>query len=146
MATYNVTQGSVNLAPRSEERSIGDLIGDLTRETSQLVREEINLARTEITDKATKAGKDVGLVAAGGALAYMGALALVAFLILGLIALGLPAWASALIVSLALIGIGAGLAVSGLNNLKMINPTPRQTMASLGQDAQAVKAAITEGH
>jgi hypothetical protein len=137
MATYNVT--------RNEDRSIGDLLGDLTRETSQLVREEINLARTEITDKASKASKDIGMVAAGGALAYLGALALVAFFVLGLIAMGLAPWLSALLVAVVLMGIGAGMAMSGINNLKAMNPAPRQTMQSVSQDAQAVKSAVTGG-
>ncbi|MBC8103961.1 MAG: phage holin family protein [Cytophagales bacterium] len=131
MATYNVTQPSATGPRPAEERSIGELFGDLTRETTQLVRQEINLAKTEMSVKATKVGKDIGLIAAGGVLAYTGLLALVAFLILALIQAGLTPWVSALLVGVVLAGIGGALAVSGLNKLKKVDPVPHQTMEAL---------------
>jgi len=130
MTTYEVTQPPA--APRpAEERSIGELIGDLTRETTQLVRQEINLAKTEMTVKAAKVGKDVGLIAAGGVLAFAGALTLVAFIVLALIALGLKAWVAALLVGVVLTGIGGALAMSGISKLKQVDPVPHQTVEAL---------------
>jgi len=67
-----------------QERSLGELLGDLTREITTLVRQEMALAKAEMSQKAAKVGKDVGFIAAGGLVAYAGLLALVAALILGL--------------------------------------------------------------
>jgi len=131
MTTYEVTQSPPATSRPSDDRSIGELIGDLTRETTQLVRQEINLAKTEMTVKATKVGKDVGLIAAGGVLAFAGFLALVAFLILALVRIGLGAWVSALIVGVVLAGIGGALAMSGLKKLREIDPVPHQAVEAL---------------
>jgi hypothetical protein len=131
MTTYDVTQSPPPAGRPGEERSIGELIGDLTRETTQLVRQEINLAKTELTVKATKVGKDIGLIAAGGVLAFTGALALVAFLILALIRLGLSPWLSALLVGVVLAGVGAALAMSGLKKLRDVDPVPHQAVEAL---------------
>jgi len=131
MTTYEVTQ-SPSPTPRSgDDRSIGELIGDLTRETTQLVRQEINLAKTEMTVKAAKVGKDIGLIAAGGVLAFAGALTLVAFLVLALIRLGLAPWLSALLVGAVLAGIGGALAMSGLSKLRQVDPVPHQAVEAL---------------
>jgi len=131
MTTYEATQTNTSAAGSSNDRSIGELIGDLTRETTQLVRQEINLAKTEMTVKATKVGKDIGLIAAGGVLAFAGFLALVAFLILGLWRLGLGPWLSALIVGVVLAGIGGMLAMSGLKKLREVDPVPHQAVEAL---------------
>jgi len=114
-----------------DDRSLGDLFGELTRELGSLVRQEINLAKTEMSGKAAKAGKNIGFVAAGGFLAYAGLLALISALILGLIEAGLPGWASALIVGLLVVGAGGFMAMKGLNGLKEVDPVPRQTVETL---------------
>ncbi len=53
-----------------EERSLGDLFSELATETSTLVRQEVALAQTELTQKATVVGKDVGFLVVGGAVGY----------------------------------------------------------------------------
>jgi hypothetical protein len=123
---------------RREERSLGDLFSELANETGNLVRQEIKLARTEITHKATSAGKDVGMIGAGGALAYAGLLALIAAVIIGLGEL-IPMWLSALIVGLVVVGIGYMLIQRGLTALKQIDPMPTQTIATLKEDKDWVK-------
>lgn len=72
-----------------DDRSLGELVGDLSRETRTLVRQEVALAKTELTQTATEVGKDVGFLAVGGAVAYAGFLAILAAIILAL-ALVLP--------------------------------------------------------
>ncbi len=124
-----------------DERSLGELFGDLSRETSTLVRQEVTLAKTELTQTATQVGKDVGVLAVGGAIAYAGLLALLAALVLGLIALGLPAWLSALIVGVVVAGAGYALVQRGLSALKAVNLAPRQTMETLTEDVNALKGA-----
>ncbi len=68
-----------------DERSIGELLAQLSQETAELVRREVRLAETEMTQKAYRAGKNAGFVAAGGAVAYAGLLAVVAGVIMATI-------------------------------------------------------------
>ena len=100
-----------------DERSLGELFGDLTRQLSTLIRQEFQLARTEMTDKAATAGKNVGFIAAGGVLAYAGLLAIIAGIVLAL-ALAIPAWLSALIVGIVVAIIGGLLIWKGVNTLR----------------------------
>ncbi len=122
-----------------DERSLGELFGDLSRETSTLVRQEVTLAKTELTQTATQVGKDVGVLAVGGAIAYAGLLVLLAALVLGLVALGLPAWLAALIVGVVVAGVGYALVRRGLAALKAVTLAPRQTMETLTEDVSALK-------
>ncbi len=121
------------------DRSLGELFGDLSRETSTLVRQEVALARTELTQTATKVGKDIGFLAVGGAIAYAGLLALIAAVILALVALGIPAWLSALIVGAVVAGAGYALVQRGLAALKSEDMAPRQTIDTLKGDIDALK-------
>ncbi|HEY0736436.1 MAG TPA: phage holin family protein [Herpetosiphonaceae bacterium] len=123
---------------QEDTRSLGELFSELANETTTLVRQEIQLVRTEMTQKATQAGKDVGMIGAGGALAYAGLLALIAALIIGLGEL-IPLWLSALIVGLVVVGIGYMLIQRGLTALKQIDPKPQQTIQSLQEDKEWVK-------
>lgn len=124
-----------------EERSLGELFSELTRDTSTLVRKEIELAKTEMTDKATKAGKNVGFLAVGGAVAYAGALALIAGVIL-LLANAIPLWLSALVIGLLVAGAGYFLIQKGLTALKTMDMVPHQTIESLKEDKEWAKDQI----
>jgi len=121
-----------------EDRSLGELFGDLTREMTTLIRQEANLAATEVGNKVSRLGKDVGYLAVGGAVAYAGFLALLAALIIGLDAF-LPAWVAALIVGVVVAGIGYFLVQRGLSELKRVNLAPRQTIGTLKEDVQWAK-------
>jgi len=120
----------------AEDRSLGELFGDLSREITTLVRQEATLARTEISQKAARLGKDVGMLAAGGAVAYAGLLAILAAIIIGLAAAGMAWWAAALVVGIVVAGIGGALVWSGLNALKHEDLTPRETIDSLKEEGQ----------
>ena len=111
-----------------QERSLGELFGDLAKETSDLVRQEVELAKTELTQKASNVAKDVGFLAVGGAIAYAGILALGAALIIALGQLGLPWWLAALLVGLVVAGIGYFLVQKGLKALKGQNMMPGKTI------------------
>jgi len=121
-----------------DERSLGELFADLARETSNLVRQEVTLARTEMTEKVTQVGRDGGTIGMGGAIAYAGFLAIVAALILGL-GQFLPLWLSALIVGLVVGGIGYAVLQRGLSALKRANLTPHETIETLKEDAEWAK-------
>ena len=124
------------MADKLDNRSIGDLLAELSRETSQLVRKEVELASTEMTAKAKKAGGHVGVAAAGGALAHAGLLIFLAALVLGLSELGVAPWLSALIISLLTLGVGYLLVNRGLSGLRNSSVTPTRTMESLKEDAR----------
>jgi Putative Actinobacterial Holin-X, holin superfamily III len=127
---------------RSDDRSLGELFSELTQETSTLVRQEVALAKTELSQKATRIGKDMGFLAAGGAIAYAGLLAIIAAIILGLIQLGVTWWLAAAIVGIVVAAIGGFLVFRGLDELKQTNPAPTQTLQSLKEDAQWTKDQI----
>ena len=121
-----------------EERSLGDLFSELATETSTLVRQEVALAQVELTQKATRVGKNVGFLVVGGAVGYAALLAVIAAVIIGL-ANFIPAWAAALIVGV-IVGIVAYLLVSSaLTALKKTDLTPRETVDTLKEDAQWLK-------
>jgi len=121
-----------------DERSLGELFGDLAGQTGALVREEVALAKAELTQSATRAGKEVGVLVIGSAVAYAGLLALLAAAILAL-ATVLPAWLAALIVGLVVAGVGALLLQRGRAALAHLDLVPRQTMATLAADADVMK-------
>lgn len=120
---------------RTDDRSLGDLIAELSRETSVLVRKEVELATTEMSAKLKTAGAQAGLVAAGGALVHAGLLVILAALVLGLAELGVPSWLSALLVALAVMGGGYVLVTRGLATMRTTSFTPTQTMESLKETA-----------
>jgi uncharacterized membrane protein YqjE len=125
-----------------DDRSLGELFTDLMHETETLVRQEIQLARVEMTQKATEVGKDIGFLVAGGAVVYAGLLTLIAFVVLAL-GNAIPLWASALIVGVIVLAIGGGLVWMGINNLKNTNMAPTNTIQTLQEDAQWAKERTT---
>ena len=125
-----------------DDRSLGELLGDLARESGVLVRQEIALARAEMSAKASAVGKDLGYLAVGGLIAYAGFLALVAAIIIGLAAVGLPWWLSALIVGLVVAGIGYVLVQKGLTALRNEDLGPKHTVESLQENAQWAKEQV----
>src|SRR5215216_3771502 len=88
-----------------DERSLGDLFSELAADTGTLIRQEVALAQTELTAKATRVGKNVGFLAVGGAVGYAAVLAILAGIIIGL-ANFMPAWLAALLVGVV-VGIAA---------------------------------------
>ncbi|MDP9001659.1 MAG: phage holin family protein [Myxococcota bacterium] len=120
--------------------SVGELLGALARDTGVLVRQEVQLASNEMTQKIATAARSVGLIAAGGALVHAGLLALIGALCVGLVTMMMiPVWLSALVVGLAIAGIGYALVQMGLNSLKRLNPVPQQTVRTLKDDAVGAK-------
>jgi len=106
MATYDMPAPPSSADPH--QKSLGELFGDLTRETATLMRHEVALARAEISQTASRLGKDVGMIAAGGAVAYAGLILILFGVALGLVALGMAPWAAYLLVGFV-VGIVGGL-------------------------------------
>jgi UDP-N-acetylmuramyl pentapeptide phosphotransferase/UDP-N-acetylglucosamine-1-phosphate transferase len=123
-----------------EERPIGELFGQLTQDLSLLVRQETQLAKTEIQGKVSRAARDVASLASGSVVALMGGLALTAALILLLIdPVGLKPWLAALVVAVVFGGGGYVMLQGGLRDLRNLDPTPRRTVESIKEDIQIAK-------
>jgi uncharacterized membrane protein YqjE len=121
-----------------DDRSLGELFSELSSNTSNLVRQEINLAKAEMTQKATEAGRQAGMIGVGGVLAHTALLALVAALVAGLGEF-MPIWASALLVGIVLAIAGYFVIRQGLDKLKQLNPKPEQTIETLKEDKEWIK-------
>lgn len=128
-------------ALRSESRSIGELFGELTQDLSLLFRQEVQLAKAELSEKARRAGEDGARLAMGGGVALVGALALVAALIL-ILAEFMPAWLSALLVGAVFAIAGYILVKRGLDDLKRIDPVPRRTAETIRTDVHWAKEQV----
>lgn len=121
-----------------DDRTMGDLLSELTSETGLLVRQEVALAQAELTQKAMIISKNIGSLVVGGAIGYAALLAILAAIIIGL-ANFVPLWASALIVG-AVVGIIAFVLISSaLKKLKNTELKPKQTVETLKEDAQWLK-------
>ncbi|MDP9314532.1 MAG: phage holin family protein [Chloroflexota bacterium] len=121
-----------------EERSLAELFSELSSETSTLVRQEIQLAKVELTQKAKSISKDIAYIAAGGAVAYAGLIVLT-FALVYLLAEIIWPWLAALIVGLVVVGVGYGLVQSGLSKLKQANLKPERTIETLKEDKEWAK-------
>lgn len=121
-----------------DDRSIGELFAELAQETSTLVRQEVQLAKTEMGQKASRVGKDVGFLAAGGAVAYTGLLAIIAGVIF-LLGLAIPLWLSALLVGIVVAIVGYFLVKKGLDALKQEDLAPQETITTLKEDKEWAK-------
>lgn len=115
-----------------EDQSLGELFAELARETATLVRQEVALAKTELSQKGAEVGKNIGFLVAGGAVAYAGLL----IILIGLVYLlhevmGLPLWVSGLLVGAVVAAAGGFLVSKGLARLKNLDPVPRETLETL---------------
>lgn len=128
------------MSGQQDNRSLGELFSALASDTGTLVRQEVELAKTEMTQKATRVGKDIGFLIAGGAVAYAGFLAILAAIAIGLGQLGLPWWVATLLVGLVVAGIGGFLVMRGISALRQETPLPKQTIDTLKEDAEWAKA------
>ena len=135
-AAANLQPDVIFMALTNDNRTLGEMFAELSREIRTLVHQEIQLARTELTEKVSRLGKGVGFVIGGGLLAYGGLLAVVAAIVLALTAMGLPAWAAALAGGILVAGVGYLLIRSGLAALRPDQLTPQQTIDTLKEDAQ----------
>ena len=127
---------------RDDNRSLGELFSELAQDTSTLVRQEVTLAKTEMSHKASRAGKHIGVLAAGGAVAYAGLLAILAGVIV-LLDNVMPLWASALLVGVVVAIVGYLLVRRALDALKREDFAPRETIETLREDQQWAKDQTT---
>lgn len=123
-----------------EERPLGELVQDLSRQTSTLIRQEMQLAQAELAEKGRHAGKGAGMFGGAGLVALYGVGAIVAAAILGL-ATVLEPWIAATAVGIVLLAMAGILALTGKRELDEMGPAkPEETMASVQRDVETVKA------
>jgi hypothetical protein len=121
------------------ERPVGDLVKQLADQTSTLVRQEMDLAKAEMTQKAKVAGQGAGLIGAGAVVGLLAAGALTAFLIM-LLDGALANWLAALIVGVVLAAIAAVLGLQGRNRIQRATPpAPQQTVETVKEDVAWAK-------
>ena len=123
---------------RLDDRPLPELMKTLADQTATLVRQEIDLAKAEVSEKGKKAGLGAGMFGGAGVIGFLALAALTAAAILGL-ATALPDWLAALIVGLVVIGIGYALIQRGRSQLEAGSLAPTRTIETLKDDAEWAK-------
>jgi hypothetical protein len=123
----------------SDERSLGQIVSDVTQDITTLIRQEMDLAKTELKQEVTKAGKGAGLLGGAGVAGYFVLLFLSVTAMYGL-AEAMDAWLAALVVTLVWAVVAAVLAMVGKKSLQESNPQLPQTQQTLKEDVQWAKA------
>ena len=137
MATPLNTSGRPDARP-----SIGALFSSLSEQLSQLIRDEIRLAKAELSVKGKHAGKGAGLLGGAALMGFFGFAALVATAIIAL-SYAVEPWLAALIVAILLLVVAAVLALAGKKALQQgLPPVPERTQANVKRDVEAVKEGL----
>jgi uncharacterized membrane protein YqjE len=125
------------------DRPIGELLKELANETTTLVRQELDLAKAEMREKAGKAGPGFGMWGAAGVTALLALGSLTAFVILALDG-AIPNWLAALIVGLVYAAIAGVLYVRGKHRVEEAgSPVPEKTIETVKEDVQWAKHPTT---
>jgi uncharacterized membrane protein YqjE len=120
------------------EQSIGDLLKQLSQETTTLVRKELELAKAEVTEKGKQAGVGAGMFGGAGIAGLLALGSLTAFLI-ALLATAMEVWIAALIVTVLWTAIAGVLALVGRNKVQEATPPAPQTVETIKEDVQWAK-------
>ena len=122
-----------------DDQQIGDLVKQLSEQTSSLVRKELQLAQLEMTEKGKRAVIGAGLLGGASVVALYGVGAVIAAVIL-LLATAVAAWLSALIVAVVLLAAGGIAALIGKKKVQQaVPPQPEQAIQSTKRDVDHVK-------
>jgi len=135
----DTTSAAGSATGSTSEASTSELVTRLTQQSTELIRNELRLAQVEMTEKAKKAGIGAGLFGGAGVVALYGVGALIATIILAL-ALLMPAWLAALIVTVVLFAIAGVVALMGKKQVSQATPAaPQHTIDSVKQDVDTIK-------
>lgn len=132
-----------NTSATDSARSLGAIIKDLTADFSTLFRSEIALLKLEIKDTVAKLGGGIAMFAGAVVFALLGVSFLFVTIVLGLVALGVPAWLSSLIVTIVLFAGAVVLAMRGKKKFAGVNFVPTESIEHIKSDIDAVKADIS---
>ena len=131
-----------NYTATETERTLGTIIKELTTDFSTLFRSEIALLKLEVKDTVGKLGGGAALLGAAVFLAIFGAAFLFVTVVLGLVALGVPAWVSSLIVTVVLFGVAGVLALLGKKKFAAVKFVPTESVEQIKADIDSIKADI----
>jgi uncharacterized membrane protein YqjE len=131
-----------NYTASEAERSLGTIIKDLTADLSNLFRSEIALLKLELKESVAKLGTGGALLGAALFLGLFGLAFLFVTITLGLVALGVPAWLSSLIVTVVLLVVAGVLALSGKKKLQGVNFVPSESIGHIKGDIDTLKADV----
>ena len=132
------------MATRAEDRSLSELVSEVTTEVGNLFRKEVELARVETSEQVSRAAKAGGML---GAAAVIGFLDLILFAFAAAWALSeiVPEGVAFLIVAIVFAVVAAVLAIEGKKRIASINPMPTQTVQTLKDDVQVAKDSFARG-
>ncbi len=131
-----------NYSGTEAERSLGTIIKELTADLSTLFRSEIALLKLEMKDTAVKLGGGAAMFAGSLVFAFLGVAFLFVTIVLVLVAIGMPAWLAALIITVILF-IGAGiLAMMGRKKFAAVKFVPTESVEQIKSDIETIKADI----
>jgi uncharacterized membrane protein YqjE len=134
-------EGTTRFPRTDDDRSVGELVNQLSQQTSTLIRQELRLAQTELQEKRKRLGTGAGMFGGAGLVALYGVGALVAAAIIGIGTL-LEPWIAALIVGVVLLAVAGILTLSGRKQVERgTPPLPQQAIESAKRDVDEVKAA-----
>jgi hypothetical protein len=120
------------------ETSVGELIGNISDDLTRLFRQEVDLAKAELRQEASKTGKAAGMLGGAGFAGYLAVVLLSFALVFGLANVMDAGWA-AVIVAVIWAVVGAVLYANGRKRLKDVDPMPRRTVDTIKEDAQWMK-------
>lgn len=126
----------------TEERSLGQIVKELTADLSTLFRSEVALLKLEVKDTVSKLGGGTALFAGAAFVALFGLAFLFVTITLGLVALGVPAWLSSLIVTVVLFIVAGVLALMGKKKYAQVNFVPNASVQQIKTDIESIKADI----
>jgi hypothetical protein len=133
------TQAPAEAGADADDRSLGELFGALTADFSQLVRQEVQLAKSELKEEASKAGRAAGQLTGAAVAAHL-CLLLASLAVAWAIGEAIPVWAGLAIVAAVLGVVAYALYSRGRHVVAQIEPLPDQTIETLKEDAQWAKA------
>jgi uncharacterized membrane protein YqjE len=134
--------GPLRMEPKQADKSLGQLVGDMTSELSSLMRKEVELAKVELKEEVGRAGKAGGMLGAGAVTAYF-ALLFGSLALAWLLDQAMPVALAFFIVG-ALYGVAAAVLIGrGRQQMKQVDPVPRQTVETLKEDVEWAKTQKT---
>jgi uncharacterized membrane protein YqjE len=134
-------EGTTRFERTDDDRSVGELVQQLSNQTSTLVRQELRLAQVELQEKGKRVGIGAGMFGGAGLVALYGVGALIAAAVIGIGTL-LEPWIAAAIVGVVLLAVAGILALTGRKQVERgTPPLPEQAIESAKRDVDEVKAA-----
>jgi hypothetical protein len=131
-------------AGSEDERPLGELFGEMTKSLQVLVRKELELAKVEMKDQASQAGKAAGLLVVAAVVGFIAAVLLSFAAVWGL-AETIPTGLAFLAVGLIYVVVAGLLAVTGKKRIAAVNPVPRQAVDTLREDVEVAKSSLSRG-